>query len=128
MARPTLTITGVRELRNQLRRLAAEAPRIVAPAIREGLEVLRSKAAAEAPTGETGQLSGGMTIVEHPTRAGRVSAEATTSGADYAGHVDLGTAHMESDDFIQRTFDESGGKAADVAASRILDAIERSLG
>lgn len=115
-------IRGFREAARALRRLASQAPRLVAPALATALEPVRDEMLAEMPR-DTGTMASSVEILTHAGRRGRASAEVRVR-TDYAFHVDEGTEGHPADHFAEQAIEANQRKCIEIATREIGKALD----
>jgi hypothetical protein len=113
----TLTISGLDQLRGELRRLAAEAPRAVAPALTAALKPIADRAADLAPE-KTGRLRSSVQVREQAP-AGGICLSTVEVPLEYGVHQDLGFERRRGDHFLEQAASQGEAQAVDQVVARI---------
>jgi Bacteriophage HK97-gp10, putative tail-component len=114
-------LRGIREAQSDLKRLAGDAPKIIAPILTDALQPMADQIKGNAPQ-RTGRLANSIEVIELDPRASSASSEVVIP-VDYAAHRDLGTSHLAPAHFVEDAYDS----LAQAVAKKAIDKITKTL-
>lgn len=109
----TINVSGIREAKAALQRLAAKVPAATQAAVRKGLEPVLAEAKALTPI-ESGELLDATTLRDVSAKGAHAEAEVIVD-SDHAAAEEFGTKDRPGTRFLTRALDNKRDEAARAA-------------